>query len=147
MAADMEHREGYHLRDMNTLGEVQIADEVVAIISGLAALEVEGVAKMSGNVPNELVSMLGMKNLSKGVKVSITPEHVKIDLALEMKYGYSIPKVSAQVQDKVKSAIESMTGLSVECVNVHIVGVLADKPVKTAKTSKAAKTRKTASKN
>ena len=83
MAAEMEHQEGYHLRDMNTLGEVQIADEVVAIISGLAALEVEGVAKMSGNVPNELVSMLGMKNLSKGVKVSVSPENVKVDLSLE----------------------------------------------------------------
>ena len=65
MAIDMERQDGYRMHESNTFGEVQIADEVVAIISGLAALEVEGVAKMSGNVPNELVSMLGMKNLSK----------------------------------------------------------------------------------
>ena len=80
MAADMERQDGYHLHEVNTLGEVQIADEVVAIISGLAALEVEGVAKMSGNVPNELISILGMKNLSKGVKVLVTPEDVKVDI-------------------------------------------------------------------
>lgn len=136
MAIDMKHQDGYHLHGTNAIGEVQIADEVVAIISGLAALEVEGVAKMSGNVPNELVSMLGMKNLSKGVKVEVSPDNVKIDLALEMKYGYSIPKVSAQVQEKVKSAIESMTGLTVESVNVHIVGVAVDKPQKVQKTKR-----------
>lgn len=130
MAIDMKHPDGYQLHGTNAIGEVQIADEVVAIISGLAALEVEGVAKMSGNVPNELVSILGMKNLSKGVKVEVSPDNVQIDLALEMKYGYSIPKVSAQVQEKVKSAIESMTGLTVERVNVHIVGVAVDKPQK-----------------
>lgn len=137
MAIDMKHSDGYHLHETNAIGEVQIADEVVAIISGLAALEVEGVAKMSGNVPNELVSMLGMKNLSKGVKVEVSPDHVQIDLALEMKYGYSIPKVSAQVQEKVKSAIESMTGLTVERVNVHIVGVAIDKPQKSQKTKRS----------
>lgn len=136
MAIDMEHPDGYHLHESNAFGEVQIADEVVAIISGLAALEVEGVAKMSGNVPNELVSMLGMKNLSKGVKVEVSPENVQIDLALEMKYGYSIPKVSAQVQEKVKGAIESMTGLTVERVNVHIVGVAVEKPQKVQKPKK-----------
>lgn len=133
MAIDMKHQDGYHLRDTTAIGEVQIADEVVAIISGLAALEVEGVAKMSGNVPNELVSRPGMKNLSKGVKVEVSPNHVRIDLALEMKYGYSIPTVSAQVQERVKSAIESMTGLTVERVNVHIVGVAVDKPQKSQK--------------
>jgi uncharacterized alkaline shock family protein YloU len=137
MAIDMERQDGYHTHKSGVFGEVQIADEVVAIISGLAALEVEGVAKMSGNVPNELVSMLGMKNLSKGVKVQVSPDNVQIDLALEMKYGYSIPKVSAQVQEKVRSAIESMTGLTVERVNVHIVGVAVEKPQKVQKPKRA----------
>lgn len=132
----MEQQDGYKLQDSGIFGEVQIADEVVAIISGLAALEVEGVAKMSGNVPNELVSKLGMKNLSKGVKVEVSPESVMIDLALEMKYGYSIPKVSEQVQERVKSAIESMTGLTVERVNVRIVGVAVDKPQKAQKSQR-----------
>lgn len=140
MAIDMDRQDGYKLRESGIFGEVQIADEVVAIISSLAALEVEGVAKMSGNIPNELVSKLGMNKLSKGVKVEVSPESVNIDLALEMKYGYSIPKVSEQVQEKVKSAIESMTGLLVERVNVRIVGVAVDKPQKAVKTQKTQRT-------
>ena len=137
MAINMERQDGYSLREAGAFGEVQIADEVIAIISGLAAVEVEGVAKMSGNVSNELISMLGMNNLSKGVKVEVTPESVAIDLALEIKYGYSIPKVSEQVQERVKNAIESMTGLTVERVDVRIVGVAVDKPQKPQKTQKA----------
>ena len=137
MAINMERQDGYSLREAGAFGEVQIADEVIAIISGLAAVEVEGVAKMSGNVSNELISMLGMNNLSKGVKVEVTPESVAIDLALEMKYGYSIPKVSEQVQERVKNAIESMTGLTVERVDVRIGGIAVDKPQKPQKTQKA----------
>ena len=137
MAINMERQDGYSLREAGAFGEVQIADEVIAIISGLAAVEVEGVAKMSGNVSNELISMLGMNNLSKGVKLEVKPESVAIDLALEMKYGYSIPKVSEQVQERVKNAIESMTGLTVERVDVRIVGVAVDKPQKPQKTQKA----------
>ena len=137
MAINMERQDGYSLREAGAFGEVQIADEVIAIISGLAAVEVEGVAKRSGNVSNELISMLGMNNLSKGVKVEVTPESVAIDLALDMKYGYSIPKVSEQVQERVKNAIESMTGLTVERVDVRIVGVAVDKPQKPQKTQKA----------
>ena len=137
MAINMERQDGYSLREAGAFGEVQIADEVIAIISGLAAVELGGVAKMSGNVSNELISMLGMNNLSKGVKVEVTPESVAIDLALEMKYGYSIPKVSEQVQERVKNAIESMTGLTVERVDVRIVGIAVDKPQKPQKTQKA----------
>ena len=118
-----EDRNTYKIHDNGSLGEVQIADEVVAIIAGLAATEVEGVGSMAGNITNELVSKLGMKNLSKGVKVQVNPESVSVDLALELEYGYSIMKVSEVVQDKVKAAIESMTGLTVEEVNVRIAGV------------------------
>lgn len=139
MAVNMERQDGYSLREAGAFGEVQIADEVIAIISGLAAVEVEGVAKMSGNVSNELISKLGMNNLSKGVKVEVTPESVSIDLALEMKYGYSIPEVSEQVQERVKNAIESMTGLMVERVNVRIVGIAVDKPQKPQKAQKTQK--------
>ena len=94
------------------MGEVRIADEVVAIIAGLAATEVDGVDSMAGNITNELVGKLGMKNLSKGVKVDVTEEHVSVDLSLNIKYGYNIPDVSERVQDRVKSAIENMTGLT-----------------------------------
>ena len=105
------------------MGEVRIADEVVAIIAGLAATEVDGVDSMAGNITNELVGKLGMKNLSKGVKVDETEEHVSVDLSLNIKYGYNIPDVSERVQDRVKSAIENMTGLTVLDVNIRIAGV------------------------
>ncbi len=123
MNVEINEENGYKIREEGKFGAVQIADEVVAIIAGLAATETEGVAKMSGNIPNELVSKLGMKNLSMGVKVDVSPSCVKVDLALELRYGYSIVEVSKKVQEKVKSAIETMTGLTVEVVNVRIVGV------------------------
>ncbi len=107
----------------DNLGEVHVADEVVAIIAGLAATEVDGVASMAGNITNELVSKLGMKNLSKGVKVEVAEETVSVEVALNISYGYSIPEVSEKVQEKVKSAIETMTGLSVAIVNVRIATV------------------------
>lgn len=118
-----EDRNVYTIHENGELGAVQIADEVVAIIAGLAATEVDGVASMAGNVTNELVSKLGMKNLSKGVKVSVTAGKVNVDLALNLSYGYSIPATSAKVQEKVKTAIENMTGLEVLEVNIRIAGV------------------------
>ena len=105
------------------VGDVRIADEVVAIIAGLATTEVEGVSSMAGNITNEIVSRLGMKNLSKGILVEVMENEVKVDVAINIAYGYSIPEVSAKVQDKVKSAIENMTGLTVAVVNVRIASV------------------------
>ena len=105
------------------VGDVRIADEVVAIIAGLATTEVEGVSSMAGNSTNEIVSRLGMKNLSKGILVEVMENEVKVDVAINIAYGYSIPEVSAKVQDKVKSAIENMTGLTVAVVNVRIASV------------------------
>ena len=107
-------------------GEVKIADEVIAIIAGLAATEVEGVASMAGKITNEGVSRLGMKKLSRGVKVEVTEEHVSVDLSLNIRYGYNIPDVSEKVQEKVKTAIETMTGLMVLDVNIKIAGVDMD---------------------
>ena len=78
---------------------------------------------MAGNITNELVSKLGMKNLSKGVRVSVLEDCVEVEVALNISYGYSIPEVSAKVQEKIKSAIETMTGLSVALVNVRIASV------------------------
>ena len=121
-----ENRSTHKLYEKEKIGEVQIADEVVAIIAGLAATEVEGVDSMAGNITNELVGKLGMKNLSKGVKVDVTEEHVSVDLSLNIRYGYNIPDVSEQVQEKVSTAIENMTGLTVLDVNVKIAGVNMD---------------------
>lgn len=113
----------YSIHENVNIGEVKVADEVVAIIAGLAATEVEGVDSLGGNITNEIVSKLGMKNLSKGVKVEVTEEHVSVNMALNLKYGYSIPDVCEKVQEKVKSAIENMTGLTVLDVNIKIAGV------------------------
>ena len=121
-----ENRSTHKLYEKEKIGEVQIADEVVAIIAGLAATEVEGVDSMAGNITNELVGKLGMKNLSKGVKVDVTEEHVSVDLSLNIRYGYNIPSVSEQVQEKVSTAIENMTGLTVLDVNVKLAGVNMD---------------------
>ena len=121
--AELEERNTHKVYEKDKIGEVQIADEVVAIIAGLAATEVEGVDSMAGNITNELVGKLGMKNLSKGVKIDVTEEHVSVDLSLNIKYGYNIPDVSEKVQDKVKNAIKNMTGLTVLGVNIRIAGV------------------------
>lgn len=118
-----DERNIYTIQDDSSMGEVKIADEVVAIIAALAATEVEGVASMAGNITNELISRLGMKNLSKGVKVDVLEDVVTVSLALNMKYNYSIMDVSAKVQEKVKSAVENMTGLEVADVNVKVAGV------------------------
>ena len=105
------------------VGDVRVADEVVAIIAGLATTEVEGVSSMAGNITNEIVSKLGMKNLSKGILVEVMENEVKVDVAINISYGYSIPEVSSKVQDKVKTAIENMTGLEVADVNIRIASV------------------------
>ncbi|WP_418714766.1 Asp23/Gls24 family envelope stress response protein, partial [Blautia hydrogenotrophica] len=91
--------------------------------AGLAATEVEGVASMAGNITNELVGKLGMKNLSKGVKVNVLENVVTVDLALNIAYGKNILETSKTVQEKVKAAIENMTGLEVADVNIRIASV------------------------
>ena len=115
-----EDRKGLKIKE-DGLGEVQIAEEVITIIAGLAATEVEGVC---GNITKELVSRLGMKNLSKGVRVEVTEEgKIEVFVTINIAYGYAIPAVSGNVQEKVKAAIENMTGLEVSGVNVRIADV------------------------
>ncbi len=128
MANEFENRSTHTIHETGQVGSVEIADEVVAIIAGLAATEVEGVASMAGNITNELVGKLGMKNLSKGVKVAVMDTSVSVDLSLQLKYGYNIPKVAEAVQERVKNAIENMTGLAVIDVNIRIAGVDFDEP-------------------
>lgn len=122
VSKDIE-RNTYKLETADNIGEVRIADEVVAIIAGLAATEVKGVASMAGNLTREIVSKLGMKNLSKGVNVEVIDSTVSVRLSLNLEYGYSVPAVCAKVQEKVKNAIENMTGLEVLDVNIMIAGV------------------------
>ncbi|NLA10723.1 MAG: Asp23/Gls24 family envelope stress response protein [Firmicutes bacterium] len=105
------------------LGAIRIADEVVAIIAGLAATEVEGVAAMSGGFAGGIAEVLGRRNLSKGVKVEVGVEEAKVDLHIIVEYGNRIPDVAWSIQENVKKAIEQMTGLRVLQVNVHVQGV------------------------
>ncbi len=105
------------------LGSIRIADEVVSIIAGLAATEVEGIAGMSGGLVGGIAEMLGKKNFSKGVKVEVGEQEAAVDLFLIVKYGVRIPDIALVVQENVKKAIETMTGLHVVEVNIHVQGV------------------------
>ena len=118
-----EEKNNYKTLSEENLGEVQIADEVVAIIVGLASMEVEGVSSMAGNATRELIAKLGMKSLSKGVKVDVLEGVVTVSLALNLKYGRNIKETTMKVQEKVKAAIENMTGLTVADINIRVAGV------------------------
>lgn len=112
-----------HLPDSDGTGNVKIADEVVAVIAGIAATEVDGVAGMSGGIASGIGEMLGKKNLSKGVKVEVGQKQAALDLYIVVEYGVRIPEVANQVQENVKRAVESMTGLDVVEVNIHVQGI------------------------
>ncbi len=105
------------------MGTVRIVPEVVSIIAGLAAIEVNGVAGMSGGLAGGIVEMLGKKNLSKGVKVEVGEKECEVDLFIVVEYGVEIPAVALEIQENVKRAIETMTGLNVVQVNIHVQGV------------------------
>ena len=107
----------------NSLGSIRIADEVVSIIAGLAATEVEGIAGMSGGIAGGIAEMLGRRNFAKGVKVEVGEKEAAVDLYIIVKYGVRIPDVALAAQENVKQAIENMTGLSVVEVNIHVQGV------------------------
>lgn len=121
---DTENKNSFQVLDNeNSIGEVQIANEVVSTIAGISAMEVEGIESMAGNITNELIGKLGVKNLAKGVKVEVDGGSVKVDIAVNMRYGYNIPSTCKSVQDKISQTITSMTGLTVSEVNVRIAGV------------------------
>lgn len=121
MSKEQEPKE--YIMEKRGTGEVKIASDVVAIIAALAVTETEGVSSMAGNITNELIGKFGMKNLSKGVKVTMEDGLVHVDIMLNVKYGYSIRNVSEQVQNRVSQQIETMTGLVVPEVNVRVAGV------------------------
>ena len=112
--------------DTEGIGEVQVTEDVLAIIAGLAATEVEGVESMAGGITNEIVAKLSKKNLAAGVKILYQEGKVFVNVSLVIKMGYNLPEVSKNVQEKVKSAIENMTGLTVETVDVRVSNVKID---------------------
>ena len=107
----------------NGTGVVAVADDVLAMIAGLAATEVEGVSAIGGNITGEMISKAGAKSLSKGIRVNVSDNKVKIDLAVVMEYGFSIPVTCGKIQEKVKTAVENMTGMACSDVNIRIAGV------------------------
>lgn len=111
-------------------GSVKISEEVVAIIAGIAATDIPGVAGMSGGIAGGIAEILGRKNLSKGVKVEVGEKEAAIDLYIIVEFGARIPEVAWDIQDKVKNAVQSMTGLNVVEVNIHVQGVNFDKETK-----------------
>lgn len=118
----MEEKNGEVALENNT--NIKIADDVIAVIAGVAVSEVPGVAEMSGGFAGGISEVLsGKKNLSKGIKVESGEKETKIDVNIIVEYGIRIPDVAFEIQNKVKTAVENMTGLKVVEVNVHIQGV------------------------
>lgn len=109
------------------LGTVSFADDVIATIAGLAATEVQGVAGMTGNMKSGINELLGRKDLTKGIKVEVGKEEAAVDLYMMFFYGYSIIEACQKVQENVRKAIETMTGLKVVEINVHVQGIQFEK--------------------
>ena len=113
------------------LGNIHISEEVLAGIAAAAAPEVEGVSGLAANLGSDIAELLGgKKNLSKGVHITVEEESVRVDVSILIKYGYTIIDVAKEVQNAVFSAIENTSGLTVECVNVHVLGVTFDREAK-----------------
>lgn len=110
------------------MGIVKISDEVVGVIAGLATTEIKGIVGMSASLVGGITQILaGKKNLSKGVKVSVGENSASIDLYVVVEYGVRIPEVAVAVQENVKKAVESMTGLTVSTINIHVQNVMIPK--------------------
>ena len=99
---------------------INVSEDAIAAIAALAATDIEGVASMAGNLTNAIIAKLGVKNLSKGVKIILDGDRVSVDLSLNVDFGTSIPDISEKVKERVKSQVENMTGLTVTEVDVHI---------------------------
>lgn len=109
--------------EQNQLGKVEIAPEVIEVIAGIAASEVEGIAQMRGNFASGVVERLGKKNHGKGVKVELGEEGIVVDVYCTIKFGVSIPTVAQKIQDNIRQTLQNMTALLAEEVNIHVVGI------------------------
>ncbi|QFT89741.1 Alkaline shock protein 23 [Bacillus sp. THAF10] len=119
----MSERNLLEMENNNSLGKVEIAPEVIEVIAGIAASEVDGVSQMRGNFAAGVAERLGKKNHGKGVKVDLSEEGIKVDVFCVMQFGISIPTVAQKVQDNIRQALLNMTALEVAEVNIHVVGV------------------------
>lgn len=118
------------MEDKIDSGSVKISNDVIAIIAGVAATEIKGIVGMNGGFTGGISYFLGMKNLSKGVKVQVENNEAVIDLFVIVEYGSNITEVGKLVQENVKSSVENMTGLKIITINVHIQGVSMTKDSK-----------------
>lgn len=119
----MDDKNVITMESTDDVGQVKIADDVIAIIAEIAAVEVKGVAGMGGTLTSDLVQTLSRKRTPKGVKVELTDSRVALDMALIINYGEKIPEVTLEVQEKVKNSIEMMTGLEIISINIHVIGI------------------------
>ncbi|MEN2766027.1 Asp23/Gls24 family envelope stress response protein [Ornithinibacillus xuwenensis] len=116
-----------NVSDNSGLGKVEIAPEVIEVIAGIAASEVDGLSTMRGNFATGVVEKFGKKSHSKGVKVELTDEGILIDLFVVLKFGVSIPEVAQKIQANIRQTLKNMTSLEIAEVNVHVVGVQMEK--------------------
>ncbi|WP_170007617.1 Asp23/Gls24 family envelope stress response protein [Bacillus fonticola] len=110
-------------QENSSLGKVEIAPEVIEVIAGIAASEVEGVSQMRGNFASGVAERLGKKNHGKGIKVDLAEEGIVVDVYCFINFGVSIPNVAQQIQDNIRQALINMTALDVDEVNIHVVGI------------------------
>ncbi len=115
------------MKHTDDIGEIKISAEVITVIAHTVASEVEGVAAMNANIAENISSVLGRKNATKGVKVEVDNKDVTIDFYIVVDYGARIPDVAWKIQERVKSAVESMTGMNVVAINIHVQGVSFEK--------------------
>ncbi|HHX62060.1 MAG TPA: Asp23/Gls24 family envelope stress response protein [Epulopiscium sp.] len=132
----MDDKNVITMESTDAVGQVQIADDVIAIIAEIAATEVKGVAGMGGTLTSDIVQSLSRKRTPKGVRVELNGSQVMLDITLIINYGEKIPEVTLEVQKKVKNSIEMMTGLEIIAINIHITGIHVDKMVDTTKKQK-----------
>ena len=129
MDENVEVKEGEVVNEAEVNG-IKISDDVVAKIAGIAASEVKGVSSMNGGIAGGISEVFGKKNFAKGVKVQVGEKEVVIDLFVTVEYGCRIPDIAWEIQNKVKTAVESMTGLTVVEANIHVQGVNMPKDTK-----------------
>ncbi|SFP23387.1 Asp23/Gls24 family envelope stress response protein [Salibacterium halotolerans] len=114
--------------EKNELGKIEISPEVIEVIAGLAASEVDGVHALRGNFAADVAERLGRKNHGKGVKVELQQDGVKLEVSLQLQYGVSVPEVAAEVQTNIQQALQTMTSITVKAIDVHVIGIQLELP-------------------
>lgn len=126
MSENISEQPLLNVSENTSLGKVEIAPEVIEVITGIAASEVDGLASMRGNFATGVVERFGKKSHSKGVKVELTESGILIDLFVVLNFGVSIPQVAQKLQENIRQTLKNMTALEIDEINVHVVGIQMD---------------------